>query len=209
MNAAIHKLRSLEERGPAGDPAPGLRDPRAVANYFIGKFMANRPPSPQQERVTPLSLQKLVFIAHALSLLDLGKPLLSEQPRIGDYDPYFPTLREALDYFGGSTVSRLITEGSGEDVFDPKPDAEVVRAEFDTDERDILDAVWKMFREVRFDCTKLTYLTGGSRTEFVDMKKKFGLGNEIPDGYIIEITSKRLWNSNPPSDHNNNGKRAA
>lgn len=83
-----------------------MRTAKAVANYFLGL------PEVQQEGVSPLKLQKLVYIAHGWHLaLSDGDPLVQdERAEAWQYGPVFPSLYHEFKDFGGGKINRMATE---------------------------------------------------------------------------------------------------
>lgn len=206
MNSANRKFEIQGAGYLDGEKVAHVHDPRAIANFFIRKLNLCTLPATTKERVTPLALQKLLFIAHALSLLDLERPLVNEAPRVGRFDPYFPTLRDAISYFGGDNVPHEVTTGTAEQVYENSASFPVIRTEFDCDEIEILEAVWNMYEEVNFDCTRLTFLTGGNPSEFKQLTNKFKRDGEISNTYIMEVISERLFQPRNLGSGDINGK---
>ena len=74
-----------------------------IANYFLSKYMRNY-------RITPLKLQKLVYIAHGWYMAYHGdeNPLVSdENVEAWKHGPVFPSLYHHFKDFGNHPINRL------------------------------------------------------------------------------------------------------
>ena len=80
-----------------------MTDPRVVANYIL--FECRR----RNLRVTNLSLQKLIYFAHAIMLVEKKRPLVSVEFEAWQYGPVLPSVYQALKSFGSSSVDQPIT----------------------------------------------------------------------------------------------------
>ncbi|MCY4185983.1 MAG: DUF4065 domain-containing protein [Rhodobacteraceae bacterium] len=71
-----------------------------IANYFLSKYMG---------KITPLKLQKLVYIAHGwhMAYHGVNKPLVSdENVEAWKHGPVFPSLYHHFKDFGNLTINR-------------------------------------------------------------------------------------------------------
>ena len=74
---------------------------KAIANYFIEQFG-------KQNAISPLKIQKLVFISHGWHLALYEQPLVSdESAEAWRYGPVFPSLYHEFKEFGNEPISRL------------------------------------------------------------------------------------------------------
>ena len=75
----------------------------AIANYFIEKA----PP----DSVTPMKIQKLVFLAHGWHLGVTGKPLVDDEyAEAWMYGPVFPSLYHAFKRYGSDPIQESATD---------------------------------------------------------------------------------------------------
>lgn len=58
-------------------------------------------------QLTNLQLQKILYVAHMVTLGKLGKPLLREQFEAWDYGPVLPTLYNRAKMFGRNAVQDI------------------------------------------------------------------------------------------------------
>lgn len=114
-------------------------DARMVANYFLQKGREENVP------ISPLKLQKLVYLAHGWSLALHGQPLIKEKPEAWRYGPVIPDLYYAFRKFGGSPITECA------------PFATVGKQEFSGTEKQLLDAVWKKYKD--FSAGQLSTMT--------------------------------------------------
>ncbi|MCY4186665.1 MAG: DUF4065 domain-containing protein [Rhodobacteraceae bacterium] len=78
---------------------------KQIANYFLSKYM--------DTGITPLKLQKLVYIAHGWYLAFLDKPLVSdENAEAWQYGPVYPSLYYHFRDRGNLAIDRLAEKKS-------------------------------------------------------------------------------------------------
>lgn len=76
----------------------------AVANFFIEKGVQS------DNRVTPMKLIKLVYLAHGWHSGYYGTELLNEEIQAWKYGPVMPKLYHAIKGYGGREISGLLSE---------------------------------------------------------------------------------------------------
>jgi uncharacterized phage-associated protein len=72
----------------------------AVANYFIGKALDSG------DRLTPLKLVKLVYIAHGWHLAVFDRPLIGEEVQAWKYGPVVPSVYHQFKEYGDKPITR-------------------------------------------------------------------------------------------------------
>jgi uncharacterized phage-associated protein len=85
----------------AGAPMTKGYDPRRVANHVISEARALELP------VTNLKLQKLLFLCHAIFLVEKARPLVRGPFEAGQYGPVNREVYEAFRKFGGQPITEL------------------------------------------------------------------------------------------------------
>ncbi len=80
-----------------------MYDARQIANEFIRRGLD------QQDPLSPLHIQKLVYFAHARLLALHGTPLVSQVFRKWDYGPVVRELWDALKSYGSQPVTEVIS----------------------------------------------------------------------------------------------------
>ena len=156
----------------------------AVANFFIGRSLADRVPR------TNLALQKLVFFAHAAHFKGRGEPLVSDPVTAWPYGPVFVDLYRALAAHGARPVPGkirvpVLTAGGGASVVVPEVPAR------DADTTAFLQDAWESMG--RFPAGKLvsaSHSRGGAWFETVqkfvadpdDMERVFA---ELPRNVTV------------------------
>jgi len=78
-----------------------LYDPRAIANHFL-KVAAD-----QNEPLTPMRIQKLVYFANGWHLALKGDPLIGEQVEAWRFGPVIPSLYHAFRKYGDQPITAL------------------------------------------------------------------------------------------------------
>jgi uncharacterized phage-associated protein len=112
-------------------------DARIIANYFIDLSRQDYIP------LTPLKIQKLVYLAHGWSLVLHGKPLIRESPEAWRYGPVIPELYHEFRRFGGSVITEKANVGQ--------------QAELDEESRGLIESVWEKYKN--FSASQLSTMT--------------------------------------------------
>lgn len=123
----------------------------AAGNYILSLGARDGVP------VSPMGLQKLVYIAHGWHLALRSEPLVTnEHPEAWDYGPVFPSLYYEFRSYGSHPIARAAAElvpdddGSWRERTPTIPPHESVT-------RDIVDWVWASYRHL--DGLQLSDLT--------------------------------------------------
>lgn len=98
---------------PASPWSVAMYDSRAVANFFLE---AGRR---EGIRISPMKLQKLVYIAHGFHLAIFDQPLVDQAFEAWPYGPVEPTLFHEFKSFGRLPITRLASVVSGEHLNAP------------------------------------------------------------------------------------------
>ena len=164
----------------------------AVANAFIEKA---------KERgikdITPMKLQKLVFYAHAWSLVMSNKPLVNDKVFAWPYGPVIESIYHEFKGFG----SKNITSPGTEFVWDDDPNA-TVRAKYvapsipesDSLSQSLVDYVLEAYGDQ--DAIALSNLTHRPGSAWHTIMEQNGGGEPrnliIPNDVIKECTAREL-----------------
>ena len=112
----------------------------AIANYFLDLAEA------EDHYLTPLKLQKLVFIAHGWHLALYEEPLISERVEAWRWGPVISPVYHEFKYYGNTpitgrgTMIRRMSQNPRDIVEDiPKVDADDIKT------REFLDKVWEVY----------------------------------------------------------------
>lgn len=114
---------------------------RHIANAFLD--LANE----EGKSLTPLKLQKLVYIAHGWSLAIFDRPLVHDEfPEAWQYGPVFPSLYHEFKEYGRSAVTAKakIFERSGPGIFDFKATIPEIPRD-DARTLDFIKTVWSKY----------------------------------------------------------------
>jgi uncharacterized phage-associated protein len=112
-------------------------DARLVANEFLTLSVRDNIP------LSPLKVQKLVYIAHGWSLVLRNEPLIKQSPEAWRYGPVIPELYQEFKRFGGSAITQKADIGTQE--------------EMDEESEGLIDAVWRKYK--LFSASQLSTLT--------------------------------------------------
>lgn len=122
--------------------------------------------------LTQMQLQKLVYLAHGISLAVLDRPLVTDQVEAWDYGPVYRGMYKELRQYGAEPVQALIklpsAAGTG----------------LSNDETAIVDYVWRTFGD--FPAFKLSALTHLPDTPWSKIYTELGASSPIPNGDIKE-----------------------
>ena len=144
---------------------------KAIANYFLDLG------DEENIEITPMQIQKLVYIAHGYHLAKTDYPLISDRIEAWQYGPVIPALYDEFSHLGPEPIYERAYEEVIATIRTPNPIAESSETE------NILNEVWDEYN--RYDALELSTLTHKPNSPW-------------------DITKKRGWNrikKNPPIDN--------
>lgn len=147
-----------------------MNDVEVIANKFISWSLAVKKRGYKSVPIHPIALQKLVYIANAISLSEHGAWLTNEQPQVGQYGPVFPSLFPIMLKYGLSNITELIPVSSN-------PNSNVVRMhenEASWIQKQVLEDTCHFYVMTNCDHTKLTSLAGGSDKDWESLSSEAG-----------------------------------
>ena len=160
----------------------------AVANYFLE--LAEKE---GDQSVTPMKLQKLVYIAHGWHLAIYDRPLIKERVEAWDWGPVIRELYDAFKHFGSDPIT-----GRGKVTkFTLYPnsynlDVPIVDP-VDTQTTSLLDEVWSVYKEYDgLELGRMTHIDGAPWSQAWRNRRK-GDRNIAIDDTIIKEYYGRLW----------------
>lgn len=170
------------------------RSAKAVANYFFELSRKKKKP------VTPLKMQKLVYIAHGWHLGITGEPLVvDEYAEAWDFGPVFPSLYHEFKHFRASPISEpaqeLVIDEPIEswdwdwdrlESYTPEIDKK------DTELRHFLDRIWKIYS--KYSGGRLSSMSHGKGTPWSKTRQREGdiLNAPIRNEDIRDFYKKKL-----------------
>ena len=147
---------------------------KAVANHFLKKY--------GETGITPLKIQKLVYIAHGWHLAVRGTPLVNdERAEAWEYGPVYASLYHEFKHRGRLPILDLATDfDENMKKFTPKIDHR------DEDARKLLDRVWKVYGHM--SGTQLSALCHQPGSPWDEARQMFpGIRNAHVDDDRIKI----------------------
>ena len=165
-----------------------MRTAKAVANHFLSM------PQVRKEGISPLKLQKLVYVAHGWHLaLTGGEPLVEDEiVEAWRYGPVFSSLYHEFKHFGNNAISRQATElvekGHTFKLVEPALD--------DNDQRTpkLLNKIWEVYG--KFTGVDLSEMTHAKSTPWDKARKKEkGLRNAHIDNQEIRRHYEKFMRS--------------
>lgn len=164
---------------------------KAIANYFLDNYgRMNLLP-----KISPLKLQKLVYLSHGWSLGILGKDLVDdEHAEAWQYGPVFPSLHHEFKDFGNKSINRNATD------LRFSPDSHDFRFEIVTptvgDDKTIhnlLDKIWKVYG--KYTPHQLSNIASKEDSPWHQANKKsngirnFHIDNDIIKKYYVDLAN--------------------
>ena len=164
----------------------------AVANAFIEKANAR-----SIKDLTPMKLQKLVFYAHAWSLVMDNCPLVNDKVYAWPYGPVIESIYHEFKGYGSTNINRPGTEF----VLDDDPKA-IVKAKYvapqvpsdDVKTNSLVDVILDAYgNESAISLSNLTHRPGSAWASTQDFHGGGTIRNYIiPNEVIRECTAKEL-----------------
>jgi uncharacterized phage-associated protein len=148
--------------------------PSAVANEFLQRGID------MGSLLTPMQLQKLVYISHGWNLGVGEGQLFSESVQAWKYGPVIPSLFHEFKVFGKLPITKLSGLSDVEEVGEPGDDGSTVEKPFidpwDTDRIKLIDWVWLKYGHLSgYQLSELTHEDGTPWSESVkEMKEAMG-----------------------------------
>lgn len=143
---------------------------KAIANYFLDLG------DDENIDITPMQIQKLVYIAHGYHLAKADFPLISDRIEAWRYGPVIPVLYEEFSHLGSEAIYERAYEEVIATIRNP------ISIDANTETESILNAVWGKYKMC--DALELSTLTHRRNSPW-------------------HLTKKRGWNrikNNPPID---------
>lgn len=168
------------EQGAVGYARTGTVMAKATALEVAAYFL--RRANEEGKVLTPMQVQKLVYLAHGWHLAITGEPLINEQVEAWQYGPVIPSLYHEYKKFG----AQPITVASVHDFHPPD------------DLRPILEKVWEVYKD--FTGSQLSAMTHKRGTPWRQVIAKYSgrsipMGTDIPrediEAHFRELTESR------------------
>ena len=163
---------------------------KAVANYFLD--LAEE----KEEPLTPLKVQKLVYIAHGWYLALSKEALISDEyAEAWQYGPVFPSIYYEFKWFGSNKITDRAEElvsfnqlsGTWKKIIPLVPSQDKITCTF-------LDRIWKVYSP--YNAIVLSEMTHEEGTPWSLTKEEDDKINaHIPNCRIKEYYEKRLKDS--------------
>lgn len=116
---------------------------KEVANYFLD--LAGK----EGIELSPLQIQKLVYIAHGWHLAIYEDPLIDDEyAEAWEYGPVFPSLYNEFKEFGADPIKRLATEAYYIDFLEEWSTSTPSIKRNDAETQEFLNHIWKLHKEL-------------------------------------------------------------
>jgi uncharacterized phage-associated protein len=143
--------------------------PAQVARYFL--YLSAK----DNRTLTPMQLQKLVYIAHGWHLGLYGRPLVNEAVEAWQYGPVIRSLYQEYKRYGSRPIDEQVLS---------KPEG------FDPEEENTIEQVWRGYgSRTGVSLSALTHEAGSPWSVTVD---KSGMNSDISDDLIEDHYKRRI-----------------
>ena len=140
---------------------------KAIANYFLELAAKDG------EKVTPLKIQKLVYIAHGWYLALYEKPLVHDEfAEAWEYGPVFPSIYHEFKHFGGEPITEPAMDIEYNELSDEWEAWKPHVLGNDKNTRAFLNHIWKLYKE--FTGGQLSALTHEEGTPWEKTRNEKG-----------------------------------
>lgn len=130
--------------------------------------------------LTPMQLQKLVYLAHGWSLAIFDRPLAAETVEAWDYGPVYKSLYRSLKKYGAREVTTPINYGD-DGEYNTKLGTPA-SAEFTPQHVALIKKIWQTYG--RYEAFQLSALTHKDDTPWTQIYRSAGKSSPIPDELI-------------------------
>lgn len=150
-----------------------MHDARNVANMLIK--LADDANSP----LTPMQVQKLVYLAHAWMLALYDKPLINEPFEAWKYGPVLPKLYHCLSHYRGDPITDYVLPLHPED-----------QRKFDAAENSIITQIFQKYGHL--SGPRLSALTHerGSPWHQADTRRERYISDDVIKKYYIKLAKQ-------------------
>lgn len=148
---------------------------KAVANEFLRLAYADG------RRISPLKMQKLVYLAHGWYLAVTGRPLLNEPIQAWKYGPVIPSIYKEFKENGSDVITFPASVYRNGQFAPAKMDEEGSLEDVAT-ARQVVERVWQQYKS--FSASDLTTLTHEEGSPWDQTPNKDELGTVISDALI-------------------------
>jgi len=114
-------------------------DPRAIANWFIDRAAR------EEKFLTPMQLQKLVYVSHGWNLGLSGTELVHEAVEAWRWGPVFRSIYREFKEFGGDPVNRKALVLDGSTLLDREIDISDFDGENQSQTESLLERIWQVY----------------------------------------------------------------
>ncbi len=160
---------------------------KAIANYFFSKGQKEKKP------ITPLKMQKLVYVAHGWHLGIESQPLIDDEyVEAWDFGPVFPSLYHEFKHFKNNPVA----EPAEELIIDEHPlDLKIYTPKVQEEDKELmkfLDQIWEVYS--KYSGSRLSTMSHGKGTPWSNTRQKVGKIRNAPidNKEIEEFYKKKL-----------------
>ena len=162
----------------------------AVANYFL------RLSKKDKEKITPLKMQKLVYVSHGWNLAIHEGPLVKERVEAWKWGPVIETVYHEFKQYGRAPISEFAYEYDVD--IDENGDYYVVRERpdlYDKESKDLVNKVWDVYK--RYTGIQLVNWSHEDNSPWDKARKrKHGEGNPVIDDKDILEYFSQMANDN-------------
>lgn len=159
-----------------------IYSPASIANAFLSRSFENK------AEITPMKIQKLIYIAHGYSLAVRDEPLIDELFEAWKFGPVLESLYQECKKYGYSAITNYLHD-YGNTAIDKTP-APIPN---DIEVNNIIDFVWKTYGCVHpKELSNWTHEKDGPWDKVINSNNGIIYRNEGIDNNIIKEYFKKM-----------------
>lgn len=155
----------------------------SIANAFLSRAYRDK------KRVSPMKIQKLLYITHGYSLVECNEPALDEVFEAWKFGPVLSSLYQECKRYGRGHISNYLKDidpETGAVSAAPLPD--------DSHINDIIDYVWKEYGgDTAISLSDWTHVKGGPWDKVTEGGTKILRHQDVPNNLIKEYFEQNMY----------------
>lgn len=155
----------------------------SVANAFLSRAFRDK------KRVSPMKIQKLLYIAHGYALVECKEPMLDEVFEAWKFGPVLSSLYHECKNYGAGQITQYLKDidpETGETSPAPLPD--------DDNLTDIIDFVWRTYGgDSAISLSDWTHVKGGPWDQVTQGGTRIFRHQDVPNKLIKEYFEKNMY----------------
>ena len=154
----------------------------SVANSFLSRSFGDQ----NMPGISPMKIQKLLYLAHGYHLAETGQPLLDEFFEAWKFGPVLPSIYHACKHNGSRSINSYIVDNAFGNRPAPIPTEPLAN--------EIIDFVWHEFgQEDAATLSDWTHVRGGPWDKVTESGTSIMRNKDIPNELIENYFKENLY----------------